>query len=146
MSHWNYRIIRKYHNESDLNTYQIYEVYYDDKDKIEGWTESPVEPMGESVAELCSDIHYFLEAFQHPILTEKILNGKETLVVDENATEINEGHHQELLERFRVANNYLHKFIGSHPIIRKNEELSEIFSKAKETLSQLCQHIGALKK
>ena len=84
MSHWNYRIIRKYHKESDSSTYQIHEVYYDDEKMIEGWTQSPVEPMGESLEELSNDIAHFLKAFEKPVLTESIQNGKEVLVSDED--------------------------------------------------------------
>jgi hypothetical protein len=103
MPHWNYRIIRKYHEESDSSTYQIHEVYYNDDDIIEGWTQSPVEPIGESLAELRNDIQYFLKAFQKPVLTECIKNAKEVLDVDEEVSEINSGHFPELLDRSWVA-------------------------------------------
>lgn len=86
MSHWNYRVIRKYHKESDSRTYHIHEVYYGEKNNIEGWTQSPVEPMGESLAELRNDIQCFLKAIQKPVLTEIIKNGKEVLVIDEETT------------------------------------------------------------
>ena len=84
MPHWNYRIIRKYHKESDVSTYHIHEVYYDDENMIEGWTQSPVEPMGESLEELRNDIVHFLKAFEKPVLTESNENGKEVLVSDED--------------------------------------------------------------
>jgi hypothetical protein len=82
---------------------------------IEGWTQSPVEPMGESLAELRNDIQYFLKAFQKPVLTEIDKNGKEVLIVDEEAVEIKSGHYPELLDRSWVATDYLYQFIGSHP-------------------------------
>jgi hypothetical protein len=144
MSHWNYRIIRKYYKESQSSTYQIHEVHYDDENVIEGWTQSPVEPMGESLAELRNDIQYFLKAFQKPVLTEIVKNGKEVLVVDEEAVEINSGHYPELLDRSWVATDYLYQFVGSHPVVRKNRELFEIYSKAEEALSLLYQRVGAL--
>jgi hypothetical protein len=144
MSHWNYRVIRKDQAESDSSTYQIHEVYYNDDDIIEGWTQSPVEPMGESLAELRNDIQYFLKAFQKPVLTECIKNGKEILDLDEEISEINSGHFPELLDRSWIATDYLYQFIGSHPVVRKNRELYEIYSKAEEALSQLYQRIGEL--
>ena len=144
MSHWNYRIIRKYHKESESSTYQIHEVYYDDKNNIKSWTQTPVEPMGESLAELRGDIQYFLKAFQQPALIERINNGKEELVLDEETTKINSGHYSEILDRSWVAIDYLYQFIGSHPVVRKNEELSEIYSKAEEALSLLYQRVGEL--
>lgn len=144
MSHWNYRVIRKYHEESDSSTYQIHEVYYDDENMIEGWTQSPVEPMGESLAELRNDIQYFIKAFQKPVLTEIIKNEKEVLIVNEEVAEINSGHYPELLDRSWVATDYLHQFIGSHPVVRNNRELFEIYLKAEEALSLLYQRVGAL--
>ncbi len=48
MSFWNHRVIHKYHKESDSHTYHIHEVYYNDKGSIEGWTESAMEPFGET--------------------------------------------------------------------------------------------------
>jgi hypothetical protein len=144
MSHWNYRVIREYHKESDSNTYQIYEVYYDDENKIEGWTQSPVGPTGESLAELRNDIQYFIKAFQKPVLTAVMKDGKEELVIDEEASVINSGHYPELLDRSHVATDYLYQFIGSHPVVRNNKELFEIYSKAEDALATLYQRVGAL--
>lgn len=144
MSHWNYRVIRKYHEESDSSTYQIHEVHYNDENMIEGWTQSPVEPMGESLAELRNDIHYFLKAFQKPVMIERIKNGKEVLAIDEDVCEINSDHYPELLDRSWVATDYLYQFIGSHPVLRNNRELFEIYSKAEEALSLLYQRVGEL--
>ncbi len=144
MSHWNYRVIRKYHEESDSSTYHIHEVYYDDENIIEGWTQSPVEPIGESLVELRNDIQYFSKAFQKPALIESINDGKEVLDFDEEVSEINSGHYPELLDRSWVATDYLYQFIGSHPVVRKNRELYEIYSKAEEALSQLYQRVGEL--
>ena len=76
MSYWNYRAIRKSHEESDTDTYQIHEVYYDKDGNIEGWTESPVKPLGETPDELREDIRFFIKAFQKPILEEQIKDGK----------------------------------------------------------------------
>lgn len=97
MSHWNYRVIRKYHKESDSSTYQIHEVYCDDENMIEGWTQSSVVPMGESLAEFRNDIQCFLKAFQKPVLTESSKNGKEVLALDEEISEINSGHYPNYL-------------------------------------------------
>jgi hypothetical protein len=48
-------------------------------------------------------------------LTEIDKNGKEVLIVDEEAVEIKSGHYPELLDRSWVATDYLYQFIGSHP-------------------------------
>ncbi|MBW1835147.1 MAG: hypothetical protein JRI62_10590 [Deltaproteobacteria bacterium] len=60
MSYWNYRVIRKHYKESDTNTYQIHEVYYKEDGAIEGWTESAVEPLGETPDELREDIRLMI--------------------------------------------------------------------------------------
>ena len=76
MSYWKYRVIRKHHKESDTNTYQIHEVYYKEDGAIEGWTESAVEPLGETPDELREDIRFFMKAFQKPILEEQVKDKK----------------------------------------------------------------------
>ena len=63
-------------------------MYYDDNDKIEGWTESAMEPFGETPSELREDIRYFIKALQKPILKSTIEGGEEILVVDEDVQEI----------------------------------------------------------
>ncbi|RJP76671.1 MAG: hypothetical protein C4522_17600 [Desulfobacteraceae bacterium] len=80
MSHWNHRVIKRHDKKVHITTFQIHEVYYDDDNKIESWTASPVEPMGESMAELRKDLQYFVEALEKPVLEEKIQNGQEILV------------------------------------------------------------------
>lgn len=70
--YWNYRIIEKYHKDTDSTTYHIHEVFYDSKGNIEAWTE-PIEPMGETLEELRSDMNLMLLAFEKPVLTEKMI-------------------------------------------------------------------------
>lgn len=45
-------------------------MYYKEDGAIEGWTESAVEPLGETPDELREDIRFFMKAFQKPILEE----------------------------------------------------------------------------
>ncbi len=89
MSHWNHRIIHRYHEMTDSHTYQIHEVYYDDVGIIKGWTELAVGPFGETPSELREDIRHLLEAFQKQILKLTIRDGEEILVVDEDVPEAN---------------------------------------------------------
>ena len=54
MTHWNYRIFRyknKLKGYPDWESFGLHEAYYDDKDKVEGWTEDPI-IVGDSVEEL----------------------------------------------------------------------------------------------
>jgi len=68
MSYWNTRVVRKHDETSDITTFEIHEVHYDDNHQITAWTESAVGPFGETVAELEEDIKHFIEAIRKPIL------------------------------------------------------------------------------
>lgn len=65
MTTWNYRVMRN----GDL--FAIHEVYYDENGKVEGYTQNPVCPSGESLEELKGDIEYYLEALNKPVLEYK---------------------------------------------------------------------------
>ena len=68
---WNYRVVRT--EEEQYDSYQLYEVYYDDDGKIEGMTENAMQPYGESVEELQNDLEYMMEALKQPVLDMKDL-------------------------------------------------------------------------
>ena len=143
MSHWNYRIIKKEILESEEKAYQIHEVYFDEQGNTEGWTESPISPFGATPEELREDIRYQLNAFRKPILKEK----KEepiTLVPDEEESEINDGHYFEAMDRASVAVDYIYQFLGSHPVLRKHDNLKEIYDQAENKLAELYQELGKL--
>lgn len=139
---WNYRIIKTI--ESDEPIYRIYEVYYDDSGKIEGWTQEPVLPCGENVAELREDIHYFLEAFRLPVLEVREENGKEELVEIRKDQPVNRGHYFEFLDRTFVATEYVHQFLGCHPILRTEQKLRELYQGIEELMAELYQETGLL--
>jgi hypothetical protein len=63
---WNYRIIRR--TFKGHASYQIREVYYRPDETIEGWTENPINPAGETPEELKQDFSRQLLAFESPIL------------------------------------------------------------------------------
>lgn len=89
MSYWNYRVIRKSHMESDTEVFEINEVHYNDQHQIEGWSTSPIAPMGEAVSELKGDIQLMWKAFEKPVLSEQRENNKEILVeAPEGGTEV----------------------------------------------------------
>ncbi|MBM4055325.1 MAG: hypothetical protein FJ264_11805 [Planctomycetes bacterium] len=139
---WNYRVIRKLIKETNECIYEIHEVYYDKNGQIEGWTKESVKPSGITLAELREDIRYFLRAFREPALEEKIENGKEVLVEDESVIDINSGHYFEFMDRVSVALDYLYQFVGSHPLLKKEQELKENYSKVEELLAYLYQKSG----
>jgi len=66
--------------ETDTEIFQIHEVYYDDKHQIEGWTELPIAPMGESLLALKSDMDLMRKAFEKPVLFEQRENNEDILV------------------------------------------------------------------
>ena len=68
---WNYRVVRT--EKEQYDSYQLYEVYYDDDGKIEGMTENAMQPYGESVEELQNDLEYMMEALKQPVLDMKEL-------------------------------------------------------------------------
>lgn len=79
MSGWNYRVIRKKIERSDDYMYGIHEVWYDDNDQIDGWTDE-IAPYGESFLELKNNLNYMIKATQKPILEEKEIDGELKLV------------------------------------------------------------------
>ena len=144
MSHWNYRVIRKHHLKPDSVTYHVHEVYYRDDGGIDGWTQESVAPMGETAEELREDIRYFLHAFRRPILEIKEIDEVSTLVPDDSDDAINDGHYFELMDRASVALDYVYQFLGSHPLMRKDKTLQDVYEKAEEALAELYQRAGRL--
>jgi hypothetical protein len=144
MSYWNYRVIRKSDKQSSEYTYQIHEVYYADSGDIEGWTEAPVLPLGETVAELREDIRFFMKAFQNPILEEQIRDDKPLLAPSNDSQPINDGHYFEFTDRAYVAVDYIYQFLGSHPLMTKETKLREIYERAEKALAELYQEAGRL--
>ncbi|MCY3766282.1 MAG: hypothetical protein OXH06_12760 [Gemmatimonadetes bacterium] len=141
---WNYRVIRKRHIETGTVTYHIHEVYYGEDQEIERWTRDPVEPLGETATELREDTRFFLQAYRFPILEEKATADGPTLVPDDSENAINDGHYFELMDRASVAVDYVSQFVGSHPVVRKERNLREIYERAEEALAELYQHAGGL--
>jgi len=144
MGYWNYRVIKKHHQETDTYAYQVHEVYYKKSGKIEGWSESPVSPMGETLNELRGDIQSFSKAFQKPVLREKNKKGKLMLVPEKDNQKINVGHYFELMDRSAVAIDFIYQSIGSHPVIRDNRKLQKLYEKAENILGELYQESGKL--
>ena len=65
---WNKRIIRR---ESPLGAvFSIHEVFYDDKGKVDGWTEAPVYLDGDDLDDLKLDFFLTANAFLKPVLVE----------------------------------------------------------------------------
>lgn len=144
MTYWNHRVIRKEDAKTETVSFQIHEVYYSDDGAIEGWTQDPVSPFGETEYELREEIRYFLQAFRYPILEEKEEDGKSVLVENEWNSTINSGHYFEYMDRSSVALDYVYQFLGSHPLLKKEARLKEAYERAEEALANLYQVAGQL--
>jgi hypothetical protein len=55
---WNYRAIKETCEGEIL--YRVYECYYDEKGELEGWTENPICPQGETLTELMVELKMML--------------------------------------------------------------------------------------
>jgi len=66
------------------------------------------------------------------------------LVPDEEATEVNQGHYTEFLDRSWVAVDYIYQFLGCHPFLRKQKKLQDIYIKEEKALCDLYQAAGKL--
>lgn len=144
MSYWNHRVIRKRYPDSDTISYQVHEVYYADNGSIEQWTEDPVQPFGETAEELREEIRFFLQAFRRPILERREVDGEWALIPDEDGSPINEGHYFEFMDRASVAVDYVYQFLGSHPLLKNETRLREIYERAEKALAELYQEAGRL--
>lgn len=62
---WEYRVI-----EHD-GMFTIHEVYYNDKGDVISISQDPMGPSGDTLEELKSDMEYFLEALDMPVLKKE---------------------------------------------------------------------------
>lgn len=80
---FNNRIIRTtfgFRGKKKVYDFAIHEVYYDEKGRIDGWTNDSMRFVGESPKEMWENILFRLEAFKAPILElYKDKKGKEHL-------------------------------------------------------------------
>lgn len=138
MEYWNYRVLKRRSEYS--NTYGIHEVFYNDEDGIESWTEHPVCPMGESVGELMDDIVHFLAAFSRPVLAVVEYEETARLIQDNGHCDAHGCQYQEVVDRAAVLMGYFEHFVASHNAVKMNERIA---SAAQKTLDALYEFYGA---
>lgn len=63
---WNYRVC--YRPSSEVPSYYIHEVYYDDKGRIKHYSSKPIVPFGDDCDELYEDIANMWKAFDKETL------------------------------------------------------------------------------
>lgn len=67
---WNYRVLKR-KNESGEYEFGIYEVYYDNNENIESWTENPLTPVCASEEGLLEEMNLMLDALKKDTLIYK---------------------------------------------------------------------------
>jgi hypothetical protein len=50
----------------------------------------------------------------------------------------------EFMDRASVAVDYVYQFLGSHPLLKKETRLREVYERAEEALAELYQEAGRL--
>ena len=78
--YWNHRVIYRKDLKTGFESFEIHEVYYSKKGKIESWTENAVSPFGENKKVLKKELNFFKNALKKPILREKKKGNKVILV------------------------------------------------------------------
>ena len=71
---WNYRIIK--HGRKIEPYFAVHEVFYDERGKIESWTENPVDIVGDSVKDVTKMLETILKDIKQPVLKESELQKK----------------------------------------------------------------------
>ncbi|HEX7706458.1 MAG TPA: hypothetical protein VF701_08380 [Thermoanaerobaculia bacterium] len=61
---WSYRIVQS------GDQFAVHEVFFSEDGSVEGWTEQPVFPRGDSLEELREDLARYLHAFEQPPFVE----------------------------------------------------------------------------
>jgi hypothetical protein len=143
MATWNYRIIRKTCPKTELDTYQIHEVYYCEDGSIDCWTQLPVEPLGVSEAQLRNDLHGFLGAFRLPVLEEKLVLGQVRLVEERLPPDQLEDLQRDYCGRVNRASGYLFQMLGNHLLLKREPELRAAYERAAQALAELSELAGA---
>ena len=76
IGHWNYRVMRRFYPEREIGTsgvmiesceeFGFYEVYYDDDDKPNSWSQGPI--VAEDMKDMKWAIEKLKEAMEKPVL------------------------------------------------------------------------------
>jgi hypothetical protein len=70
---WNYRVIEHDTPESDMGSFGIHEVHYDEQGRVTAWTEKAVGVAAETVDALKEELEIMAEALNKPVLKESEL-------------------------------------------------------------------------
>ena len=76
---WNYRVIKHKNTKESIHAgeneywYGIHECYYNEDDKIWGWTEDSIRPFGDTLEEITDALKLMTLALEKPVLDEEDL-------------------------------------------------------------------------
>lgn len=136
MTTWNYRVIKKVYPDTDEITYQVHEIYYHENGSIDCWNDTPVEPLGVSESNLRNDIRSFLGAFRLPVMEEKFINGKATLV-DEKTSNHNQDLRSDYVSKTSRASGYIYQILGNHLLLKQEPALRKAYDRVDQALADL---------
>jgi len=71
MSGWNHRVMHHVYKSPtgiEEEFFEIHEVYYDDNDKVDGYTKNAIAPGGNTVEELRAELQRMLDCLNKPVL------------------------------------------------------------------------------
>lgn len=68
--YWDYRVMRRKHEDGSV-AFGVYEVYFDGKDRVEGWTESPIGHEHDNLTDMKDDLRWQAEAIEREVLEYK---------------------------------------------------------------------------
>lgn len=143
-SHGEYRVIRKT-DDTGAVSFHVHAVEYDQTGQIAAWSDSPVKPRGESLAILRADIQQFLNAFKQDVL--QVVQQKEQQVLMQAYPEMPFEHHEqyaELVDRTYIVMSHCQMFVGSHPALRRQQDLSAYYERVDQALFELYQAAATL--
>ena len=129
-----YRVIRKRHIDLPIVTYHICRVNYNIYGKIAYWSDDLDELYGETLDEIREEIRHVLHAFCFPVLEEKTTSKGPTLIRIDSKDRIKEGRYAELFSRASLAVEFIHQFVGTHPVTDKNSFLRVLYARAMDAL------------
>lgn len=129
-----YRVIRKRHIDLPVTTHHICHVNYDLHGKIAYWSDDIDELYGETIDELREEIRRVLHAFCLPVLEETTTAEGPTLIRIDSKVQLNEARYADLFSRASLAVDFIHQFVGIHPIPDKNVFLRVLYSRALKAL------------
>ena len=118
-----HRVVRTIDPDFEFVTYEVCIVHCDEDGILRDILK--VGCNGDTPGRLREEIRRYLHAFHFPILEEKETEKGKILVPRNSVNIINDRHYIDLLDRTSVAADYIHQFVGCHPLVVRNRVLRD---------------------